>query len=55
MEDKTPDLVRMWLFANKGLTGPGKKLAREQGVLWSSRREFNDLLESLGLRKLPVL
>ncbi len=55
MEDKTPDLVKMWLFANNGLTGPAKKFARERGVLWSSRREFNDLLEFLGLRKLPDL
>ncbi|MCP4694231.1 MAG: hypothetical protein GY859_39725, partial [Desulfobacterales bacterium] len=55
MEDKDPDLVRMWLFANHGLTGPARKFARERGVLWSSRREFNALLEHLGLRKLPNL
>ncbi len=55
MEDKAPDLVRMWLFANNGLTGPAKKFAMEHGILWSSRREFNNLLEYLGLRKLPNL
>ncbi len=55
MEDKEPDLVRMWLFANYGLTGPARKFAKERGVLWSSRREFNGLLETLGLRKLPNL
>ncbi len=55
MEDKTPDLVRMWLFADNGLTGPAQKFARERGALWSSHRQFNALLEYLGLRKLPNL
>ncbi len=53
MEDKEPNLVRMWLFANFGLTGPAGDFAKERGILWSSRREFNDLLQNLGLTKLP--
>ncbi len=55
MKDKEPNLVRMWLFANYGLTGQAKAFAKERGILWSSRREFNELLQHLGLRELPDL
>ncbi len=53
--DMNSRLIRMWLFAYKGLTKDAKAYAQEHGVLWSSLQEFNDLLHSLGLRSLPTL
>ncbi len=50
---KDPRLIRMWLFSNKGLTAPAKKIAEKNGILWSSREEFDSLLIHLGLRALP--
>lgn len=50
--EKKPRLVRMWLFANSGLTAPAEKLAGKHGILWSSREEFDGLLVHLGLRAL---
>ncbi len=52
---KPSRLIRMWVFANNGLTGPAKKLAGKHGILWSSRKEFDQLLVHLGLRTLPDL
>ncbi len=53
--DMKPEVIRMWIFAHEGLTGPALKFAEENGILWSSRREFDDLLVHLGLRVLPDL
>ncbi|MCE7983433.1 MAG: hypothetical protein DYG89_19855 [Caldilinea sp. CFX5] len=50
-----PNAVRMWLFAHEGLTKEAEKLAREQGILWSTRTQLDELLTYLGLRKLPAL
>jgi hypothetical protein len=50
-----PNAVRMWLFAHEGLTKEAEKLAREQGILWSTRTQLDELLTYLGLRKLPTL
>ena len=54
-EDMDPSVIRMWLFAYKGLTRQARTFAEKQGILWSSRDEFNDLLRHLGLRQLPEL
>ncbi len=51
--ENEPRILRMWLFSNNGLTAPARKMAEKHGILWSSRKEFNDLLVHLGLRKLP--
>ncbi len=54
-KEKHPIPVRMWLFSNDGLTPRAKALAADHGVLWSSRGEFDALLQHLGLRKLPEI
>jgi hypothetical protein len=54
-EDMNPKVIRMWIFAHEGLTGDAKKFAEDHGILWSARREFDGLLEYLGLRPLPDL
>jgi len=45
----------MWIFAHNGLTGSALGFAKKHGILWSSRREFDELLVYLGLRPLPDL
>ncbi len=47
--------LRLWIFAHDGVTGPAEELMRQQGVLWSTRAELNELLEIVKLRKLPDL
>ncbi|OQY58546.1 MAG: hypothetical protein B6245_11260 [Desulfobacteraceae bacterium 4572_88] len=54
-EDFGPRTVRMWLFAHDGLTAEAEDFAREHGILWSARPEFDALLLHLGLRTLPEL
>ncbi len=53
--EKAPRILRMWLFANNGLTAPARKMAEKNGILWSSRKELDKLLVHLGLRALPDL
>ncbi len=52
-EDIDPITVRLWLFANAGLTPEAEAYAAEHGILWSAREEFDALLAHLGLRPLP--
>ncbi|PID73135.1 MAG: hypothetical protein CSB33_05370 [Desulfobacterales bacterium] len=47
--------LRLWLFAYSGLAEDAEAYARERGILWSSLDEFNEILELVGLRKLPEL
>jgi hypothetical protein len=54
-EDMDPLTLRLWLFANGGLTPEAKEYAAERGILWSARPEFDELLAHLGLRQLPRL
>jgi len=54
-QDMRPRVIRMWIFAHEGLTGPALKFAGENGILWSSRKEFDELLTHMGLRPLPDL
>jgi hypothetical protein len=53
--EKEPDVVRLWLFAQDGLTGEAEVYAMEKGILWSSRQEMDELLDYVGLRRLPEL
>ncbi|MDM8550213.1 hypothetical protein QUF72_09055 [Desulfobacterales bacterium HSG2] len=50
-----PKTLQMWIFAHNGLNGEAEVFARERGILWSSRKEFDELLVHLGLRPLPDL
>ncbi len=43
-KDIDPQVLRMWLFAHDGLTSKSKAFAEEHGILWSSRRELDELL-----------
>ncbi|MCP4111519.1 MAG: hypothetical protein GY749_39330 [Desulfobacteraceae bacterium] len=52
-EDMDPDVIRMWLFAHEGLTKEAEEFAGKHEILWSSRKEFDELLALLGLRQLP--
>ncbi len=52
-QDKDPLVIRMWLFAHNGLTREAEAFAEKHGILWSARKQFDELLAHLGLRKLP--
>ena len=54
-EERNPPVLRIWLFAHEGLSPKAMKLAKKQGILWSTREDLDGLLEYLGLRKLPEL
>ncbi|QTA82434.1 p-loop domain-containing protein [Desulfonema limicola] len=54
-QDFDPETVYMWLFAHDGLTKQAQAFAEKNGIFWSKRQEFDELLEHLGLRKLPDL
>ncbi|MCP4111909.1 MAG: hypothetical protein GY749_41335 [Desulfobacteraceae bacterium] len=47
--------VKMWIFAHDGLTKQALIFAKKHKILWSSRKEFDELLVYLGLRPLPDL
>lgn len=55
MREKNVRVVRMWLFANNGLTTPAREFAEKHGILWSSWEEFDRRLEHLGLKSLPEI
>lgn len=54
-EDTDAITVTPWLFAYAGLTAEAEAHARSKGVLWSDIEDFNGLLDSVGLRRLPEL
>lgn len=54
-EERDPRTLRLWVFAYSGFTPEAEALAREHGILWSSKAEFNELLRLLGLREIPEL
>ncbi len=54
-KDMNPRTVQMWIFAHNGLTSPALDFAEKHGILWSSRKEFDELLVHLGLRPLPEI
>ncbi len=48
-------LLRLWIFAHDGFTRQAERLMAQNNVLWSTREELDELLETVGLRKLPDL
>ncbi|QTA82440.1 p-loop domain-containing protein [Desulfonema limicola] len=54
-KDLDPEKIQMWIFAHDGLTKQAQAFAEKHGIFWSKRQEFDELLEHLGLRKLPDL
>ncbi|MDL1964334.1 MAG: hypothetical protein LWW98_08395 [Deltaproteobacteria bacterium] len=48
-------VLRIWFFANDGFTEEAETLMREKGMLWSVRNDLNELLNEVGLRRLPDL
>ncbi len=53
--DMDPNGLQLWIFAHDGLTADAAEFARENGIFWSSRNDFDGLLRHLGLRPLPDL
>ena len=45
--------IRMWMFSNDGLTRRAEDFAEKNGIFWSACKEFDELMEHLGLRRLP--
>lgn len=54
-QEKNPETLRKWLFAHNGLTKNAEDFAKENEIFWSSRKEFDELLNHVGLRVLPEL
>ncbi|MCP4646992.1 MAG: hypothetical protein GY852_04545, partial [bacterium] len=54
-EENDQRVIRMWIFAHNGLTKDALAFAEKHGILWSSRKEFDELLIYLGLRPMPDL
>ncbi|MCP4692457.1 MAG: hypothetical protein GY859_30720, partial [Desulfobacterales bacterium] len=54
-EGKYLKTLRLWLFAYDGVTGEAEELMRQNGVLWSTRAELDELLKLVNLRKLPEI
>jgi len=53
-KDREADLVRVWFFSHEGFTDKAERLMRDKGVFWSTRADLDDLLELVGLRRLPI-
>jgi len=47
--------LRIWFFPYSGFTEEAEEFIKENGILWSSKKELNDLLNYAGLRRLPEL
>ncbi|HEY87166.1 MAG TPA: hypothetical protein G4O06_03965 [Dehalococcoidia bacterium] len=54
-EGKDLQVLRRWFFAHNGFAEEAESLMREKGVLGSTRQDLDNLLKSVGLRKLPDL
>ncbi len=54
-EGEDLEILRLWIFAHDGATGPAMELMKKHGDLWSTRTELDGLLETVRLRKLPAL
>ncbi|MCP4687680.1 MAG: hypothetical protein GY859_06500, partial [Desulfobacterales bacterium] len=54
-EKDTLEILRVWLFADNGVTKKAKDLLEENNFLWSTRKELDALLEHMSLRKLPEI
>ncbi len=49
------ETLRLWIFTHGGATGSAIELMKRHGVFWSTRAELDGLLETVKLRKLPML
>ena len=47
--------LRLWLFANDGITEDARTILMENKILWSTRDNLNALLQHVNLKKLPNL
>jgi hypothetical protein len=47
--------LRIWFFAHNGFTEEAEAFMKEKSILWSSRKELDDLLDYVGLRRLPEI
>jgi AAA+ ATPase superfamily predicted ATPase len=47
--------LRIWFFSYSGFTEEAEEFIKENGILWSSKKELNDLLNYAGLRWLPEI
>jgi len=47
--------LTLWLFASNGVTENAKKFMENNGILWSTKENLNDLLKDSDLRKLPEI
>jgi hypothetical protein len=47
--------LRIWFFSYSGFTEEAEEFIKENGILWSSKKELNDLLNYAGLRRLPEI
>jgi len=54
-KDLDPKIIRKWIFAHDGLTPQAKAFAEKNGIFWTVRKEFDELLVHVGLRPLPEL
>jgi len=52
---KDLDNLTLWLFASSGVTKGAKKLMEKNGILWSTKKDLNDLLKNSDLRELPKI
>ena len=52
-EGEDLQVLRLWFFAHDGFTEKAEALMREKGVLWSVRKDLDNLLKLVGLRQLP--
>ena len=48
------EILRLWFFAHDGFTPEAQDLMAEKGVLWSDRKDLDDLLSHVGLKRLPT-
>jgi hypothetical protein len=48
-------VLRLWFFAHDGFTEEAEALMLEKGMFWSTRKNLDNLLKSVGLRQLPDL
>ncbi len=52
-KDRDAEIVRVWFFGHDGFTQEAETLMQEQHVFWSTRKDLDELLKSMNLRKLP--
>ena len=53
MIEREPRILRLWVFSCNGLTKEAEEYAQAQGIFWSVKNDLNEIMELLGLRKLP--